>query len=387
MGHQVLHDLADVERVGEPLELRLRRLGADAVGERRGDRRDLRRRERNAVVGERARGGGRGLELVQPVHAVRGLEHAPPLGERGGVREPPGPRLKEVGVERHHHVGLAEVVDGGDVLPERQPGAGERVVVVHRVVLVPGRLRIRRQQGLDLLRERGRGDGLREHGYALTAVGAGERRGQRLGGVCPALGLTLLRDDLRAVGVVQPQNAGLGRGGGGAERRRVIRVPLELRRASLMALGQDPLGVPSVGDGRREVQRSAWRDLLRLLDVRHDLLLGEGRPRAGRQAGQRHAGPQQLQEVAAVDARGERRRVARELREQELLELVGLGELIESSPVGRAFARCQPLADLRDRHLACVHRWHVEHLGSLSDSMWYAFTNSSPSWSWFVGCW
>src|SRR5690606_6127807 len=162
----------------------------------------------------------------------------------------------------------------------------------------------------------------------------------------------------------------------------MVRIALQLGGPALVALGQDTLGEAAVGDGRGVEERLAWGDLLGRPHVRDDLLVGKGRPGACGQPGERHAGAQELEEVAAFQPAIEWCCLPRELLVQELPELVGLGELSEAAPVRRALLAGEPLAYAGEvaRFVSAgrVHLWQVEHWMSLSVSMWYASISSVP---------
>src|SRR5690606_13688254 len=89
------------------------RAGAELRRQRRRGGGDVGRLERHAVVGERTGGAGGGLQLAEAVHVVLSRSRTAPVGTSARVGEAAGAAVEEVGAQRHHHVGLAEVVDGG----------------------------------------------------------------------------------------------------------------------------------------------------------------------------------------------------------------------------------------------------------------------------------
>src|SRR6185437_6274712 len=81
-------------------------------------------------------------------------------------------RRKKVSVERENPIRLAEVVDRVDRLPESHHRAGARIVVVHRLILMPLRLRKLSQDPFQLRRQRWRSNRLRQKSYARTLLRA-----------------------------------------------------------------------------------------------------------------------------------------------------------------------------------------------------------------------
>jgi hypothetical protein len=96
--------------------------------------------------------------------------------------------------------------------------------------------------------------------------------------------------------IVQLQYRALLENAGRAETRRMIRIALDFRRSTLVAL-DDEAGRVAIDRHRRGVmQRVAWNDIGRSVDVRQDLPIGCAH--ASAKACQRGAGPEQRDEVA-----------------------------------------------------------------------------------------
>src|SRR5438477_12273830 len=95
-------------------------------------------------------------------------------------------------------------------------------------------------------------------------------------------------------------------------------------------LDEDTACVAAENDRRGEEHRIAGNQILRLLDVRDDLLR---RLTASRQSRGGDRGSHQLDEVAAIDAVPECHRLTRELFLEELVERLGARELLETAPV------------------------------------------------------
>src|SRR6185295_12164957 len=77
---------------------------------------------------------------------------------------------EKIGVEREDAIGPAEVVDRIHRLTDSRHRAGARVVVVHRLILMPLRLRKLRQNGFHLRREAWRGNRLSQKPYSRTLL-------------------------------------------------------------------------------------------------------------------------------------------------------------------------------------------------------------------------
>src|SRR6185437_774247 len=151
----------------------------------------------------------------------------------------------------------------------------------------------------------------------------------------PALDLTTPRHRLRAMRIVEAEDARLLDGAGGAEARRMIGIALDLYRPPHLMLEQDA-GRIAIERGRGGVVAGAGgNDAGRLLDIRPQLarlLLGPARG----EAAQRHRCRHELKEASAVERAGRRRGKARELLLDMSQKLRRLRQLCEALPVGRA---------------------------------------------------
>jgi hypothetical protein len=280
-------------------------------------------------------GGGRREAAVDRIEAVhrrrRPGARLPPRREIARVAEVAGAAAGEVGVEGDDDVGLVEVVDSVHVRAEGHAQPFAHVVAVHRLPLVPLHARIGREELLDLRAERGRGDGLGEEAEAGAVRLRGGRDGDERGDeLAPGADLAELVDDLGAVGIVEAEDRRLHLRVARAEGRGVIGVPLDLRRAAHVRLGQHAAGDAAEGHGRGEEERLAGDEVLRLADVRDDLLLGAV---ARGEAGQGHRRRHELDEVAPVDAALQRQGLLRELVRQHVVEGAAARELVERAPV------------------------------------------------------
>src|SRR6185503_3649075 len=154
-----------------------------------------------------------------------------------------------------------------------------------------------------LCREGGGGDGLREDAepgaapLALPFERGAHRREER----APGADLAAVRDHLRAVGVVQPEERRLLYGVRGAEAGRVPGVPLDLGRPPVVALDQDAGPESPERNGAGEVERLAGRAVLGPADLGDDGLGGLAEAAAAPR--ERDRRPHELEEAAPIDRR------------------------------------------------------------------------------------
>ncbi len=330
----------------------VRHRGRRTAGSPRSDRRgegedeglDLGRRQLEAVIGDGRHADRHALDGVDPGHRVVVGAHPPTLGEVAGVAHAGRALAEDVGAEGEDHLRLGEVVAGVERPAEGAHGGGARLVRPGGLPAVPAGLRVRLEQLLDLAGEGRRGHRAGED--AQTAAGA--ERAHRLADLAdegaPGAGAAVVQDRLRPLGVVEGEHGGLGVGIGRAEARRMVRVPLDLGRPPLVALGEHAGRVAGVGQRGREVEGLAGDQLLGLADVGDDVL--ERLLGAAGEPGEGERGAGELEEAAARHAGRPLRREAGELAVDELLELGGLGELVEAAPELRPLPGLQPLADL-----------------------------------------
>ena len=298
-----------------------------------------------------------GLDDVQPVHRLV-LVEAVAVGIGRGHRQEAGETdaAEEVGVQREDHVRVGEVVLRVVVVAEGGLGGGAGGVVVHRLVLHELGLRILRLHLLPLRGERGRGDGLGEEVDAFAGSGLGDGAGELL----LELGeLGLLAAEarmLRAVGIVEVEQRALREGVAAALRSGVLGIAFELDGAEGFALDQHRNRAGGERMRRRKVHRPAEDEVLRLLDVGEDRLVGL--LGAAGESGQREARAHDLEEAAAADgvhplAGGG---LAGKLLLHQLLEGGRSGQLIQVLPealAGLAFE----LASAPRRASASRARW------------------------------
>ena len=123
------------------------------------------------------------------------------------------------------------------------------------------------------------------------------------------------------------------------EARRVIRIPFDLRRTSLVALDEDGLCISAEGNRGGEEQRLARHEVFGLPHIRNDLL---GRLfRAGAHAGQRERRAHQLQELAAALRIVPLRGLFGKFTVQVLAELRRVRQLAEAAPIQAALGTGQ----------------------------------------------
>ncbi len=222
--------------------------------------------------------------------------------------------------------------------------------------LVPAGARETGEKILELGRHRRRGDGAGEDPHALAAERLERAQpGSHLAHEgAPRPDPAVVDDRLGALRIVEGEDRGLVEDVRGAEAGRVIRVALDLRRPSHVALGEDAARVAAAGERRGEEERPAGDDVLRLLHVGDDRL-GRLLGAAG-QTRERERRAQELEEAAAGDTvapfdginqlLGRLRGEARKLAMQEILELGRPGELVEAAPELGPALLAQPCADL-----------------------------------------
>ncbi|MNY17509.1 hypothetical protein D3C86_1508310 [compost metagenome] len=167
----------------------------------------------------------------------------------------------------------------------------------------------------------------------------------------------VLQHHLRTIRVVKAEDRGLGDRARRAQARGVIRVALDLGGPSRVTLDQQAGPIPAERHARREEERLARDDGLRLANVRDDLA---GRARTGAQARQGQRGAHQVQEAAPAQGRLPLGKLPRD----ERAHFGRIGELFEAAPVGGPLFSSEPLpqafpVQFESRHLG-PHRWQVE---------------------------
>ncbi len=323
------------------------------AGQHPGERLQLGRLERQPVVGDHAGVAGAAFDGVEPVHRRGAVADSAARREIADVLELAAAAGKKIGVQRHDHVGLGEVVanvqrlledDAGGFLVRVQPG---------RLVLDPAGLRQRVHESAELCGQRRRGDGLGEDAHALAALlhQLAEVQPQRLLGVFPADDLPLPSRRLRAIRVVQPQHRRLREQVGGAAADRVAGFAFDLGGPALVALDEQADGRAGQVHGGRVVLCDAGDQLFRHADVGDNLL-----PRrvhsAACQAGQPQRRPQQRQETPPRHRVEPRLGLVGVVAAHHPPELFRVQPLLQAAPEAPAVRR-------RRVH-APPHRWHVE---------------------------
>ncbi len=296
------------------------------------------------------------LRTGQPRHALERVETVHPPGVLGTAARRECPRMRdagrsaeEVGVERHDHVRPVEVIDGVERASKGQARARAGVVRADRIPLMPAGLGEAREHALDSGSQGRRRDRLGEEpesGAAMRPL-AGERLTHRAQEGRPRTNLAEVRQRLGASGIVEIEDRRLREDVGGAQARRMERVPLDLGRPAFVALDEHAHAAAGARHRGGVEQRPPRHDLLGLTHVRNDQF---GRlPGARRRAGERQRGAHQLEELPAGDRIG-RRRVERrgELVVQQRLERRVVPGFIERAPEAVSCRR--------------RHRWHVEQL-------------------------
>src|SRR5690606_16978085 len=145
--------------------------------------------------------------------------------------------------------------------------------------------------------------------------------------------LPLVQDADGPVRIVEGKDGALVDGGSTTERAGVKGVALDLGGATLVRLDDQADDLVAEDHGGGVELRQARNQVLRPLAVGDDLLLGPPHA-AGAQPGEGEGGAHQPEEAAAGDRIGELGGARRELAVDELLELLGLSDVLEATPIG-----------------------------------------------------
>ena len=220
------------------LELFHSQLGSDELR----NRDQLRRRDREPVIGDRpGRRNGR-LGQVQPIHRLLAGRQVAARHELPRERHRAVHPAEEVAAERQNDISPIEVRDDRHCTTESFLLRLEGAVRVAGLVLMPLRARILSQQFLDLASQGGRIDGFRQNPEASPLQTGLPPKGVPQVGeeVLPRADFFDPLDPLRAIGIVQRQDRRLGNGVRCAKARGVRRVAFNLRRAAFVTLNEQP---------------------------------------------------------------------------------------------------------------------------------------------------
>jgi len=155
-----------------------------------------------------------------------------------------------------------------------------------------------------------------------------------------------VRDRLRSVGIVEPENRGLGKEVRRAKTRRMLGVAFNLRRPAFVALDEKSYSRSSERHRRRVEQGLPRDNFLRLPYVGHDGFIWL--PGTGAHAGEGQGGSHELEEASPTHRIEPLRCVLRELAMQELLEFGRFGDRLEAAPVIAAAGSLEPGAERLD---------------------------------------
>ena len=290
-------------------------------------------RHAQPMVGHGAGDRERALDRIQAVHGRLVLAHPPAVAELAGIAQVARVAVEEVRIQREDAIGGGKMIDRVHVLTERELRACQHIAQPGRLVLMPARLGELLEQRAQL-----RTEGWRRHRLgqdpqpgALSCPQLLQPPAEHIDEILPSRDLAQVRHRLGSIGVVERQHRGLGERITGPQAIGVVGVALDLGRAPQLALGQQPDAVAAQRHGRREVERPTRRDAgVGLLNVGDDLL---ARLRTGAQACQRQRGRHELQKRSAAHGVAQLGGPSRELAREELLELAGLGQLLEATPI------------------------------------------------------
>ncbi len=367
--------------------------------------------QRQPVLRLEAGDRGHGLDDVHAVHRLARFVAVPlgvgrSHGQKSGLRD----AAQEVRVEREDYVRVLKLVLRVHVAAKRRLGRGARRVAIHRLPLHQLRRRKLCLRLMPLRGQRWRSDGLAEEDNPFAAVRLLHGRRKRRLKIRPLAGLPAQAHLLRAVRIVQIEKRSLGERVGLALRHWVVGISIHLDGAECVRLHQHRDGPGGKWERRGEVHRLAEDEVLGLLHVGEDRLIGL--LGASRKPGQRKRRAHHLEKSAAADRirplAGRASGNPGKLRLQHLVEGGRLGQLVQVLPEALAALAVEPGANLgqrqlchvfipdRDRPVVCVrrrnrghklraglrglhcglacrlHRWHVSQLvSSLGGRMWY----------------
>ena len=151
---------------------------------------------------------------VQSVHRAAGGSRTPSVREASRVTDHLRVGEQRVGVEGENHRGSIEPEHEVEVAPRGLPQTRESALVADRVVGRPLQPRVAGTELGGQARQGGRGEGLgedRKAGAAIRAMGLGQLA-PGSDEIAPGLPRTLLRDRLRAVGIVEAEHGRLDEG-------------------------------------------------------------------------------------------------------------------------------------------------------------------------------
>jgi hypothetical protein len=296
------------------------------------------------MIGLGSRQRRRALDRVEAAPGAA-LRRASPLREVPDVADRARAAAEEIRAEREDDVRAVEPPDRLERLAEDGHGSRARVVPVDRLVRMPLRSGKRGDDLADLPRERRGGHRLGEDPDPMAGKQplALLQDPKRLEELAPSRDLSQMEEGLRAVGIVQGEDGGLRDRIGRPEASGVLGVPLDLRRSPHVALDEHARADARQLDRGREVERLAGNQVLGRLHVRDDRFLGPAR--AGPETRERQRRAHELQERAAARGIDPLRRPLGELPMEEILELLGLGQLLEALPVAGPRFRREPLAE------------------------------------------
>ena len=275
-----------------------------------------------------------------------GFVHAAALGELARVAQAGRTGRQEVGIQRNHHVRVAEIVIRVDRLSECLHGRGARAVRPRGLPLMPLGGRIQFLDGAQLLRHARRSDRLGENAdaRAVLALLLRQRIAQGARVLAPGTDLAVEAERLRSVGIVKLQNRGLRIGIACAQRGGVFGVALHLGGPALVAFHQHSVGDAVQRRRGSEEQRAPRNQVFRLAHVRHDVF--GGLARAGSHAGQCQRRAHQLQKIAPALHRvfilAPADCLAGELALQQILELRRCRQVVQAAPVIAPASAFQP---------------------------------------------
>jgi len=344
---QILHQGVQpgfIQPPGQPGGLHLE---PQATGQMTRHRLDSRRRQGQPVVGAGAGDGGAGFQHVEAVHrGVIGVDLAP-CGERPGVAQPERSLTEKIAVQRDDDLGPIHPAAGLQRFAEGHLGALVDGPPVHRIVLVPAKLRKPAlPQILDLAVQARRGEATGENRQPLALRGQHRPPTFAQFGEEAIIGADAVvqRHRLGTARVPQIQDTGLAQGIQGTEGGRVFGIALQAGGPAHVVLGQHPLGEAVVLHRGGEIQRLPRHHQLGFFHVGDDLL---GRiALTAADPGQGHGRAHQLEKAPPIQRHLPERPEAGKLMIQEGPEPGRVGQLVQALPQGRPRTGGELLANL-----------------------------------------
>ncbi len=323
---------------------------------------------RQPMIRHRPRIRRRALHHVQPVHPRLRPRNPPPIRKLPRVTHRSRPVVKKIRIERQNDVRLLQPVNAIHIPPKRQLRSFARVVRPARLVHVPLRLRIKRQQRRHLRPKRRRSARIAQNPQprALRALPIRAHVRDSRQESRPIADAPFTHHHLRTIRVVKRQNRSLGENIRRPQTSRMLQIPFHLRRPPHVALNEQPHRPARIRHRSRIKKRLARNDLLGRFHVRHNLLRRQFR--ASAQTRKRRRSRHQFQNVPPRKSRTPRLfsrlllRIMRKLVMHKHLILRRPSQFLETLPKSLPMTRSQFRPNSRKIHRLLRYRCHRSKL-------------------------